>query len=61
MNPRLDFIFTRRSVRQFLDKDISAAMLHDLLEADIALSWPAVAVGARPRYRAERVHWERWQ
>jgi len=36
MNTRLDFIFTRRSVRKYLDKDIPAAMLHDLLEAGMA-------------------------
>lgn len=61
MNPRLDFIFSRRSVRQFLDKDIPAAMLHDLVEAGTALGRPAVAAEARTRCRPERVHWERGQ
>lgn len=36
MNPKLDFIFTRRSVRKYLAKEIPAEMLHDLLEAGMA-------------------------
>ena len=36
MNPKLDFIFTRRSVRKFIDKEVPAAMLNDLLEAAMA-------------------------
>jgi len=36
MNPRLDFIFRRRSVRKYLDKEIPAEMLNDLLEAGMA-------------------------
>jgi len=36
MNPQLDFIFTRRSVRKYLAKEIPAEMLHDLLEAGMA-------------------------
>lgn len=36
MNPRLDFIFTRRSVRKYLNKEIPAEMLKDLLEAGMA-------------------------
>lgn len=36
MNPRLDFIFKRRSVRNYLDKEIPAEMLNDLLEAGMA-------------------------
>lgn len=36
MNPRLDFIFKRRSVRKYLDKEIPSEMLSDLLEAGMA-------------------------
>lgn len=36
MNPNLDFIFTRRSVRKFIDREVPAAMLQDLLEAAMA-------------------------
>lgn len=36
MNPKLDFIFTRRSVRKYLAKEIPAEMLNDLLEAGMA-------------------------
>lgn len=36
MNPHLDFIFTRRSVRKYLAKEIPAEMLQDLLEAGMA-------------------------
>ena len=36
MNPHLDFIFKRRSVRKYIDKEIPAEMLHDLLEAAMA-------------------------
>jgi len=46
MNPRLNCIFSRRSVRKYLDKEIPAALLTDLFEA-------------RTRYRSECVHWER--
>ncbi|HSO09105.1 MAG TPA: hypothetical protein VLR45_03900 [Desulfoprunum sp.] len=46
MNPRLNCIFSRRSVRKFLDKEIPAALLTDLFEA-------------RTRHRSECVHRER--
>ena len=36
MNPNLDFIFSRRSVRKFIDRQVPAAMLQDLLEAAMA-------------------------
>ncbi len=36
MNPRLDFIFTRRSVKKYLAGEIPAEMLNDLLEAGMA-------------------------
>jgi nitroreductase len=36
MNPDLDFIFKRRSVRKYTNKEIPAEMLHDLLEAAMA-------------------------
>ena len=36
MNPRLDFIFARRSVRRYLDREIPPEMLDDLLEAGMA-------------------------
>ncbi len=36
MNPDLDFIFKRRSVRKFVDKKIPDALIHDLLEAAMA-------------------------
>ena len=36
MNPDLDFIFKRRSVRKYIDREIPAEMLHDLLEAAMA-------------------------
>ena len=36
MNPQLDFIFSRRSVRKYLDKEIPAEMITDLLEAGMA-------------------------
>jgi len=36
MNPQLDFIFTRRSVRDYLAREIPAGMLDDLLEAGMA-------------------------
>jgi len=36
MNPQLDFIFTRRSVRKYLAREIPAALMHDLLEAAMA-------------------------
>ena len=36
MNPDLDFIFKRRSVRKYIDKEIPAELLHDLLEAAMA-------------------------
>ena len=48
MNPRLNCIFSRRSVRKFLDKEIPAALLTDLFEA-------------RTRYRFECIHRERRQ
>lgn len=36
MNPKLAFIFSRRSVRKFEDREVPAALLHDLLEAGMA-------------------------
>jgi len=36
MNQKLAFIFSRRSVRKFEDREVSAEMLHDLLEAGMA-------------------------
>lgn len=36
MNPSLDFIFARRSVRRFLDRAIPPETLNDLLEAAMA-------------------------
>lgn len=36
MNPHLDFIFKRRSVRKYLAKEIPAEILNDLLEAGMA-------------------------
>lgn len=36
MNPDLAFIFNRRSVRQYTDRDVSPAMVRDLLEAAMA-------------------------
>jgi len=36
MNPQLNFIFSRRSVRKYQDKEISEEILHDLLEAAMA-------------------------
>lgn len=36
MNPKLDFIFSRRSVRQYKIKDISGQMVTDILKAGMA-------------------------
>ncbi|MDW7773594.1 MAG: nitroreductase family protein [Desulfobulbaceae bacterium] len=36
MNKKLDFIFTRRSVRKYQDKEVPDAMINDLLEAAMA-------------------------
>lgn len=36
MNPHLDFIFKRRSVRKYVAKEIPTEILHDLLEAAMA-------------------------
>ena len=36
MNPKLAFIFSRRSVRKYEEREVPAAMLHDLLEAGMA-------------------------
>ncbi|MCF6290588.1 MAG: nitroreductase family protein [Desulfobacterales bacterium] len=36
MNPKLQFIYARRSVRKYLDKEIPEAMLIDLLTAGMA-------------------------
>ncbi|MDH4317128.1 MAG: nitroreductase family protein [Desulfobulbaceae bacterium] len=36
MNPLLKFIFSRRSVRNYLDKEVPEKMLHELLEAAMA-------------------------
>ena len=46
MNPKLEFIFSRRSVRQFLQKEISETMIQDLLDA--AMAAPS-ACGKDPR------------
>ena len=36
MNPALHFIFSRRSIRKYEDRDIPAGLLHDLFEAAMA-------------------------
>jgi nitroreductase len=36
MNEKLAFIFSRRSVRKFVEREVPAEMLHDLLEAGMA-------------------------
>ncbi len=36
MNPKLDFIFNRRSVRKYHEKEISVATVRDLLDAAMA-------------------------
>lgn len=36
MNPRLDLIFSRRSIRRYEDREVPKEMLHDLLEAGMA-------------------------
>ncbi|MDH3347119.1 MAG: nitroreductase family protein [Desulfobulbaceae bacterium] len=36
MNNTLNYIFSRRSVRKYQDKEVSEEMLHDLLEAAMA-------------------------
>ncbi len=36
MNKDLDFIFSRRSIRKYLDKEVPQSMLNDLLEAAMA-------------------------
>lgn len=36
MNPQLDVLFSRRSIRQFTDREIPETMLTDLLEAAMA-------------------------
>lgn len=36
MNPKLDFLFTRRSIRKYAKKEISEEMVTDLLEAGMA-------------------------
>lgn len=36
MNPKLAFIFSRRSVRKYEDREVPPEMLHDLLEAGMA-------------------------
>ena len=36
MNPKLDFIFSRRSIRKFTDRPIEDALIRDLLEAAMA-------------------------
>ncbi len=36
MNKNLDFIFSRRSIRKYLDKEVPETLLHDLLEAGMA-------------------------
>jgi len=39
MNPKLDFIFSRRSVRVYEDRPIAKELLEDLLEAAMAAPW----------------------
>lgn len=39
MNQKLNFIFTRRSIRQYVDRDVPEEMIQDLLEA--AMSAPS--------------------
>jgi len=36
MNPKLDLIFSRRSIRRYTDDDISEELVQDLLEAGMA-------------------------
>lgn len=36
MNRKLDFIFSRRSVRKYVDREVPDEMIHDLLEAAMA-------------------------
>ena len=36
MNPELDLIFSRRSIRKYQDKEVSEEMISDLLEAAMA-------------------------
>jgi nitroreductase len=36
MNPALEFIFSRRSIRKYLDREIPLTMITDLLEAAMA-------------------------
>jgi len=36
VNPRLNFIFSRRSIRNYEDREIPETVLHDLLEAAMA-------------------------
>ncbi len=36
MNQKLDFIFTRRSIRKYEDREVSDEMIQDLLEAGMA-------------------------
>jgi len=36
MNPKLDFIFQRRSVRKYMDREVPVEMIRDLLEAAMA-------------------------
>lgn len=36
MNPKLDFIFSRRSIRKYENKEVPETMLQDLLEAGMA-------------------------
>ncbi len=43
MNPKLNFIFSRRSIRKFTDKDVPEEMIRDLLEA--AMAAPSAVAG----------------
>jgi len=36
MNPELDYLFTRRSIRTFKPDDVAADLIHDILEAAMA-------------------------
>jgi nitroreductase len=36
MNDKLDFIFTRRSIRKYVDREVPDEMIRDLLEAGMA-------------------------
>jgi nitroreductase len=58
MNSKLSFIFSRRSVRTYLAKDIPPETVHDLIEAAMAAPsacckdpWAFVAIRDKARLR----------